>query len=158
MIYTYDTTCSARCRHPYLQMRTPVGPFMVAVRHQGLPVSLVSPPPSLLQMTFPNVQPPPCSDETRMLRMLKAMYVLLGQTLDGATNSLSAVERMSAACSLVSKTVATFKGWRASAAVVALLQPAKDVTDSFSRRSMRNGWVVGERSMVDRVDCSAAHS
>eukprot|EP00903_Cladosiphon_okamuranus_P005822 g5764.t2 len=74
-----------------------------------------------------------------MLRMLKAMCVLLGQTLDGATNSLSAAERMNAACSLVSRTVATFKGWHASEAVVALLEPAKDVTDLFSHRSTKNG-------------------
>ena len=75
-----------------------------------------------------------------MLRVLKAMYVLLGQILDG--DSLSAVERMNTACSLVSRTVATFKGWRAPTAVMALLQPAKDVTDMFSRRSMKKGCVI----------------
>lgn len=68
---------------------------------------------------------------------------MLDQTLDGAANSLSAAERMHAACSLVSRTIATLGGWRAPASVVALLQPAKDVTDVFSRRSMKNG-CVGE--------------
>eukprot|EP00752_Nemacystus_decipiens_P018314 g16430.t1 len=111
----------------------------VAVLEEGFLVSPESPPPNLLQMTFSNVQPPPCANEVRMIKMLKAMYTLLGQTLDGASSSMSAVERMSAACSLVSRTVATFESWRAPAAVLALLQPAKDVTDLFSRRSTKKG-------------------
>lgn len=73
-----------------------------------------------------------------MLRMIKTMYVLLAQTLVGTTTSLSPVERMNAACSLVARTVANLGGWRASAAVTSLVRPAKIVTDLF-RRSINNG-------------------
>ena len=135
MIYTDDTVHSSRCCCPSrAHFRRAVGLFLF-VRHQRLSVLPVSPPPNLLRMTSSNIQPPPISNEMRMLRTLKAMYVLLGQTLDGATNSLSTVERMNAACSVVSRTVTTFKDWRASATVFALLQPARDVTDLFLRRS-----------------------
>lgn len=106
----------------------------------------MSPPAHIVQMAFSNGQAP-CATELRMVRMLKAMYIMLDQTLDGFTNSLSAAERMNAACSLVSRTVATLGSWRASAAVVALLQPAKDITDLFSCRSIKNG-CVGQASLA----------
>lgn len=74
-----------------------------------------------------------------MLRTIKAMYVLLAQTLVGTTTSLSPVERMNTACSLVARTLANLGGWRAPVAVVSLLQPAKGVTDLFSSRLKKGG-------------------
>lgn len=97
------------------------------------------PPPNVLKMTFSNIQPVPHSRELMMLRMIKTMYFLLSETLVGRTTSLSPVERMNAACAIVARTAANLGGWRASVAVVGLLQPAKGITDLFSSRVRKDG-------------------
>ncbi|CAM9280385.1 unnamed protein product [Ectocarpus fasciculatus] len=152
VLYFAFKTLRHTCREGGIRTRLLVylrrlAPGFLAIRAPRDPMELLEeglsfPPLSVIQLTFQRLSPELRRVEIRMIRTLKAMYVMLDQTLFGSASSSSKdpMDSMNDACSIVARTVATLVSWGASTTVMSLVNPAKDVTDLFSARAKRNGY------------------